>query len=166
MLLEGSRGEVPQALLLAVKVPWTGIELSKEVNVEYTVPAGLLRDDDPVGVRWKPTPGGIYPSFHGELHVLPGAHSYSSVLELVGHYTPPLGVLGMGFDAAVGHKVAEATMKYLLEGLASGIVARERTNEWQETASELSRGAELQRHVRVINVTCVVERAMLPPPLS
>ena len=111
-------------------------------------------------------PGRDLPLFDGELRVLLGAHSYSSVLELVGHYTPPLGVLGMGFDAAIGHKVAEATMKYLLEGLASGIVARERTNEWQETASELNKGAELQRHVRVIKATCVVERAMLPPPLS
>ncbi len=166
MLLEGSHGEVPQALLLTVKVPWTGIELSKEVNVEYTVPAGPSHVDDPVGVRWTPTPGGIYPSFAGELRVLPGAHAYSSVLELVGHYTPPLGVLGMGFDAAVGHKVAEATMKYLLEGLASGIVAREYVSEWQEASTELREEVELQRHVQVIRGVCIVERPMLPPPVS
>lgn len=161
MLLESSHWGLPQALLLTVKVPWTGIELSKEVHVEYTVPAGSSHDI--IGVRWTPAPGGIYPSFDGELRVLPGNHAYSSVLELVGHYTPPLGILGKGFDAAVGHKVAEATMKYLLDGLASGILASEHTHQSREFATELRTNAEQKDHVRVIRGTCIIERPMLPP---
>ena len=161
MLLEGSHEEATQALLLTVKVPWTGIELSKEVNVEYTVPTGPSHIDDPIGVRWTPGTGGVYPSFDGELRVLPGAHSYSSVLELVGHYAPPLGVLGMGFDAAVGHRIAEATIKYLLEGLVSGIVAREHATSWEETLA-----ASHTSEARVIKGTCIIERPMLPPPVS
>jgi hypothetical protein len=164
MLLDTSRGESPRALLLTVKVPWTGVELSKEVEVEYTVPAEHSQEENAIGVRWTPERGGMYPSFEGTLRVLPGRHSYSSTFELVGHYTPPLGVLGIGFDAAIGHRVAEATMKYLLEGLVAGVLARERTQEWQAFVSESHRGAETPSHVHVIKGTCVIERPMLPPP--
>ncbi len=165
MLLGASESNAPHALRLSVKVPWTEIELAKDVSVEYTVATGPAHIDRPIGVRWKPLPGGIYPSFEGELSVLPGEHSDTSILQLEGHYTPPLGIVGAGFDAAVGHKVAEATVHHLLEGLASGIVAGYRAEKWQEMLSHLKDEAKTENRVRVVNVTAVVERLALPPPV-
>jgi len=165
MLLEGAPEGSPHPLLLAIKVPWTGIDLAKEVTVEYTVAAGTAHIDEPIGIRWKPLPGGVYPSFDGELRVLHSNHTYSSILELEGHYTPPLGVLGLGFDAAIGHKVAEATIKYLLEGFASGIMAEYRAEEWENVFSQVS-GANTRSHVQVVSVTSKVEHLALPPPTA
>ena len=166
MLLEGAPEGSPHPLLLAIKVPWTGIDLAKEVTVEYTVAAGAAHIDEPIGIRWTPVTGGMYPSFDGELRVLSGNHTYSSILELEGHYTPPLGVLGRGFDAAIGHRVAEATMKYMLEGFASGIMAEYRAEEWEEALLHVSDGADIRGHVQVVSVTSKVEHLALPPPTA
>jgi hypothetical protein len=126
--------------------------------VEYTVATGPAHVDEPIGVRWTPFRGGIYPSFEGELRVLEGDRSYPSILELEGHYTPPLGMLGSAFDAAVGHKIAETTAQYLLKGLARGIVARLRSDRWLKTFAQPN-----ENRIRVVKGTCMVERIALPP---
>jgi hypothetical protein len=161
MLLSDAESGAPHPLLLSVKIPWTGIELAKMVSVEYTITSGPTHIDEPIGIRWTPEPGGMYPSFDGELRVLEGRHAYSSILELVGHYAPPLGAIGSGFDAAVGHRIAEATIEHVLEGLASGIMASERIGTWERELSRLHEEEEARSHVRVVTATVV--QVALPP---
>ena len=166
MLLEASESETPQPLMLTATLPWAHeVGLAKEVVVQYTVEPGAQHLDDPIGIRWTPAAGGLYPSFEGEIRVLPDEHVYSSILELDGHYTPPLGVLGARFDAVFGHKVAETTIAHLLEGLASGIVARNRIDKWKQTFAHVSAHAEKQSRVRVVS-TAMVVRLALPKPVD
>ena len=66
-------------------------------------------------VEWAPETPGPFPLFRGEL-VVEGMDDYDSFrLLLTGDYTPPLGVVGKSFDAAVGHRVAQATAHDLLD---------------------------------------------------
>jgi hypothetical protein len=166
MLLEESESNSPQPLLVTVHLPWADeIELAKVVDVEYTVASGPAHSDEPVGIRWAPSLGGIYPAFDGELRVREGDHADSSVLELLGHYTPPFGALGMRFDAAVGHKIAESTVKSLLQGFASGIVARNRISKLHDSLTELNELAKSENRVQVVKA-CMIVRPALPAPSS
>ncbi len=64
-------------------------------------------------VSWRPKDGGPYPSFEGTLSVEDEGPGWSRI-EINGQYKPPFGVLGAAFDAAVGHRIAEATAAELL----------------------------------------------------
>lgn len=66
------------------------------------------------GVHWAPEFPGPFPDFAGELVVDGGADFDTFVLRLFGTYTPPLGVVGKGFDLAVGNRIAQATAHDLL----------------------------------------------------
>lgn len=60
------------------------------------------------------TPG-LFPSMqHLELSAWP-LSSTETQLEIVGEYKPPLGAFGNAMDAAVGHRIAEASVHRLLE---------------------------------------------------
>jgi len=72
-------------------------------------------------VGWKPKHG-PYPEFHGALSISQDAIEWSR-LDLDGEYRPPFGVVGMVFDAALGHRIASATAEELLEKLKAMIVA-------------------------------------------
>ncbi len=62
---------------------------------------------------WVPKDGGPYPSFEGTLSIAQDAINWSRI-EIDGAYRPPFGVLGLAFDAAVGHRIAQATAVELL----------------------------------------------------
>jgi hypothetical protein len=64
-------------------------------------------------VEWKPKDGGPYPVFHGTLSVADEGAGWSRI-DLDGTYQPPFGLAGAAFDAAVGHRIAEATASELL----------------------------------------------------
>ena len=111
----------PQRLELTARLPATHIDLSKAVMVEFLPhPNGV---EGAWRVRWTPEPGGIYPSFDGTLY----AHAYgetSSVLELTGSYTPPLGAVGVAFDHVLGHKISEDTARIFLLNLSAELKVR------------------------------------------
>jgi hypothetical protein len=88
--------------------------LQKDVIVSYARSADPQHFDQPWTIRWKPTPGGVYPDFDGELTVRAADTHSDCFLELEGTYTPPLGPIGSAFDAAIGHRIAMATGAQLL----------------------------------------------------
>jgi hypothetical protein len=87
-------------------------------------------------VSWAPEVAGPFPSFSGEL-VVEGADDYDSFdLRLSGDYTPPLGLLGQGFDAILGKHIATATAENLLHSIRDAI---ERDFQTDEAAKHLGR---------------------------
>jgi hypothetical protein len=58
----------------------------------------------------------LFPVMHLELSAWPLSSSETQI-EIVGEYRPPLGVVGNAFDAAVGHRIAEASVKSFLENV-------------------------------------------------
>jgi hypothetical protein len=58
----------------------------------------------------------IFPSMLAEVSAQPLSPSETQI-EIEGSYWPPLGVLGNAVDAAVGHRIAEATVHRLLMDL-------------------------------------------------
>jgi hypothetical protein len=72
-------------------------------------------------IDWAPQQPGPFPVFSGEL-VVEGTEDYDAfTLRLIGDYTPPLGAIGQGFDATVGHHIAQATGRDLLGQIRSAI---------------------------------------------
>ncbi|MGZ3499587.1 MAG: hypothetical protein ACXVAK_18840 [Vulcanimicrobiaceae bacterium] len=120
---------LPQSLQLTATLPVANIELAKDVSVEFAPAADATPGEEGWEVRWTPQAGGIYPSFEGKLTLRPDEDYGFPILELAGEYAPPLGVVGLAFDAAVGHTIASETARHLLAGIASGIVARYRISE-------------------------------------
>lgn len=57
---------------------------------------------------------GLFPSMHLELSAWPLSPTETQ-LEIAGEYRPPFGVIGNAMDAAVGHRIAEATVHAFLE---------------------------------------------------
>ena len=88
--------------------------LRKDVIVSYARSADPQHFDQPWTIHWKPTPGGVYPDFNGELTVRAADTHSNCFLELEGEYTPPLGAIGAAFDAALGNRIATATGAQLL----------------------------------------------------
>lgn len=94
------------------------------VGVPVHIHVRAIRDEAPVGgmppvtrvfIEWEAARGaGFFPHAVAELSVWP-VTAQGSRLELQGIYHPPLGVLGSAIDAAVGHRVAEATVAHLLD---------------------------------------------------
>ena len=60
--------------------------------------------------------GRVFPVMNAELLFWPLSSSETQ-LEIEGAYRPPLGIVGNALDAAIGHRVAEATVHRLLEDL-------------------------------------------------
>jgi hypothetical protein len=115
---------LPQIVRLDAVLPATHAHLSKIVRVTYAPAVDQMHFDEPWQVRWTPEPGGIYPSFEGEIRVRADENYEWAVLELTGKYTPPLGAAGQVFDALAGRQIAEATARSLLTSIAAKMEAR------------------------------------------
>lgn len=94
----------------------------KLVRVSFLDPVdhdGLLQ----VGLRWEATgiASELFPVLDGDL-TLTEAGSGSASLALAGVYRPPLGWLGARLDAAILHRVADATFSTLLRSVADTLV--------------------------------------------
>jgi hypothetical protein len=59
----------------------------------------------------------LFPTMEAELSFWPLTSSETQ-LEIEGAYRPPLGVVGTAIDAAVGHRLAEATVHRFLDDVA------------------------------------------------
>jgi hypothetical protein len=85
----------------------------------------LAASDDSAGLalRWEATgPGGrLFPALDADLTLRPVGEQATS-LTLVGAYRPPLGTLGAGLDRTILHRVAAATIRTFLSGVADAIV--------------------------------------------
>ena len=96
---------------------------AKMVEVRFR---NLVERNDYAGLalRWEATGpgGGLFPALDADLIVMPTGDR-SSKLRLTGSYRPPLGALGSALDAAILHRVAQATVHAFLSRLAAGITA-------------------------------------------
>ena len=107
--------------------------LSRLIQVRFR---DLMERSDSAGLalRWEAIgPGG------GLLHVLDADITLSpsgkqaTLLTLAGVYRPPLGSLGAGLDCAILHRVAAATIRNFIHGVAAAITGHAATAE-SETA--------------------------------
>ena len=74
-----------------------------------------------VEIGWKASRApALFPSMHLELAAWP-LSSGETQLEINGEYNPPLGVVGDIIDAAVGHRIAEASVLHLLDDIVAEI---------------------------------------------
>lgn len=100
------------------------MHLAKDVDVEFTRGGDAVDADNPWKVRWTPAPGGVYPSFKGEMRVRPNSTDGTAFLDMHGSYEPPLGAAGAAFDAVLGHRIAEATIRSLIASMAADMKSR------------------------------------------
>lgn len=124
-----AQSRLPQLLTLSAFVPATNLELTKNVRVRYEHATDEMHFDEPWIVRWVPEGGGIYPSFDGRIQVRADETYESSILEIEGTYTPPLGAAGRAFDTAIGHTIAATTAQRLLAAIADEMRARYQSEE-------------------------------------
>jgi hypothetical protein len=103
--------------------------VEKNVLVWYERSSDPMHFDEPWTVRWTPEGGGPYPDFSGELTVRADDTYTHAVLELRGEYLPPLGIVGRGFDIVAGSKIASATVRKILDGIAQEMEARFHSEE-------------------------------------
>lgn len=105
--------------VLAQIGPFGGVTgLSKLVRIHFLDP----REDDgtlSVALRWEATgaAGGLFPVLDADLILAP-ADATTAELRLLYSYRPPLGRLGAALDAAVLKRVADATIRSLLDTVA------------------------------------------------
>jgi hypothetical protein len=123
--LHGNRdGDIAKLTIgIDVDVPGLSVPLALQRAVIVTIqPHHLPADMDPrYAVQWAPEQPGPFPLFSGELTVESGDDYNSFVLFIAGNYAPPLGLLGRGFDAIVGNRVARSTVDGLLKQIGGSI---------------------------------------------
>lgn len=114
-LFDGRRapGQPPRSFHASVSVQLgTGTTVEQEVEVH----AGRVceRDDGALtmALRWVPERSRAFPSFDGELRVLPGRGRRT--LELEGSYHVPFGPVGLVGDVAAGRRVAQRSLDQLV----------------------------------------------------
>jgi hypothetical protein len=107
---------------IALRLPLGDLRLEHDVDVRLAPKPGYP-GYKLVDVTWSAKDGGPYPVFNGTLSVADEGAGWSRI-DLDGAYKPPLGPLGVVFDATIGHRIAEATAAELLSQL-KGILARE-----------------------------------------
>ena len=110
-------------LRIELGIPGIPTQLSLERAVIATIrPQRLALDMEPrYSVQWTPEEPGPFPLFSGEL-VVESTDDYDSFgLRLSGRYTPPLGLVGQGFDIAMGNHVAQAAASDLLHRIKDAI---------------------------------------------
>jgi len=101
---------------------------AKLVQVRFLDPV-YRGDVMTVGLRWEATgpAGSLFPVLDADIAISPGgekgtpAAQQPARLALTGAYRPPLGRLGARLDQAVLHRIATATMRQLLGGVAETI---------------------------------------------
>ncbi len=105
-----------------LKVTAAGLEIGVDVNVQIlTVREGAgvggFSPVTRVTLTWEAARHtALFPLMAAELAAWPLSPSETQ-LEIEGAYRPPFGIIGSAIDAAVGNRVAEATVHRLLEDL-------------------------------------------------
>ncbi len=113
-----------RALVATLHVGVAGIEIGVDVRTnvqrireEEKVPAMSPATILDLGWEASGAPW-LFPVMHVQLSAWPLSSSETQI-EIVGEYRPPLGVVGNAFDAAVGHRIAEASVKSFLENVVA-----------------------------------------------
>jgi hypothetical protein len=114
------------SLVARLYVDGRGFELGVDVVVHVTkrLDDEALAGLPPIthfGLSWKAaTHEGLFPSMSADLALSPMTFAETRI-EFEGVYRPPLAVIGKVFDAAVGHRIAEAAVHQLVNDLIEQI---------------------------------------------
>jgi hypothetical protein len=127
-LAKASADAYGQALTGLLRVGPAGLAATKLVQVSLLDPT-YRGDVMTVGLRWEATgaTGSLFPVLDANISISPaqreGIADGENVarLELTGSYRPPLGHLGAVLDQVVLHRVATATIRALLQNVASAL---------------------------------------------
>jgi len=119
-----------QSVASALRVEIAGIEFGKEIAISVRE-----KEEKPKGaaitrllVDWKAASApGLFPLMKAELAIYP-LTATETQLDFSGRYEPPLGWLGTAVDAAVGHRIAEASVHRFVSEVA-GYLRAELENE-------------------------------------
>lgn len=104
-----------ESVASVLRVNIGAVEVSTAIDIEVgaiaEVPGGPGRPRMlEIPVRWKAAErSALFPVMSAQLDVYP-LTATETQLDFHGHYDPPLGVLGSAVDAAVGHRIAEASV--------------------------------------------------------
>jgi hypothetical protein len=106
-------------------------------------------------VSWSARDGRPFPEFAGALAVekLPCDDYFGLILS--GHYEPPLGTMGVLFDAIVDHRIAHGLAEHFLRSIAAHL------ENISGQAVSMSRAREIPREV-VTRMTQVKQRTTVP----
>lgn len=101
-----------------------GIEVGTEISItvksvdvlEKTVTAP---ESTRIEIEWEAAKmPGLFPLMKAELNIYP-LTATETQLDLAGKYEPPLGIFGSALDAAVGHRIAEASVHQFISDVAA-----------------------------------------------
>jgi hypothetical protein len=114
-------------LLATLRLNVGPLEVGVDVRVQVT---GMTDDVTEIGeprtrldFAWEAIRNpGFFPTMEGTLNVHPLSPAETQ-LDLHGRYRPPLGPVGTAIDAAVGHRIAEATVLRLLRDIRTVIIS-------------------------------------------
>lgn len=109
-----------------LKIELGGIELGVQVTIhvhsvkESEGVAGMSPVTQ-VAIGWEASHApSLFPLLSGQLSAWPLTSSETQI-ELEGQYNPPLGALGVAVDTAIGHRIAEASVRRFVEDLVQHI---------------------------------------------
>jgi hypothetical protein len=121
-----SASERASELAGSLKVELAGVQLAVKVNLHVH----SVRDAEgvagmspvtQVSIGWEAAHGAsLFPMMSAKLSAWPLTATETQI-ELEGEYTPPLGSVGQAIDAAVGHRIAEASVRRFLENVVQQI---------------------------------------------
>lgn len=112
-------------------------EIGRDVAIEVGPfdPVEVLRVRVPL--QWHAAEArGLFPSLTAHLEVAALAlHPPLTQITIVGHYDPPLGLIGAAGDALFGHRIAEAALHRFLQTMVQRLRAAARAVERAEPIS-------------------------------
>lgn len=112
-----------ESVASVLRVNVGGLEISTGIDIEVgtivEVPGGPGRPRMlEIPVHWKSAErAALFPVMNAQLDVYP-LTATETQLDFHGQYDPPLGVLGSAMDAAVGHRIAEASVHRFVSEVA------------------------------------------------
>lgn len=110
-------------LVIRLSVELGGFVLERDARIEveeFDRQANVAR----LSFRWEAISNrSLFPMMHADLEVyrLTGAPRPLTQIAFVGHYRPPLAVLGAAADAFVGRRIAEAVVYHFVKGVRANI---------------------------------------------
>lgn len=104
--------------VVPIRIEMGDLTVERRVDLELKFPreypGNVIMD-----IQWGPHDGGPYPVFKGMLSVEETGPNVCRI-DLEGSYEPPLGIAGAVFDAVVGHRIAVAGVRQLLDEIKTG----------------------------------------------
>lgn len=99
------------------------LSIERDVDFDVKLQRDVYNLNDDFALTWKPSGGGLYPTFDERLIVWSEGSPEETFVQLYGTYKPPLGAPGIAFDTMIGHLIAQRTAHAFLTTLARGAKA-------------------------------------------